>query len=194
MGCVLIILKNLEKGKWFFISLLLIKSLQCCLGRSSLFDTARMLVFLEQPSVQNTVKNWFVTAQSHFSSWIKLKKKPTTTHTKKTRKQTKTTKPKKPKSKHFNQRNYCLAKLAFMSVWWFVSDLVIRFRYYWPRGGHGSWAPGPVTVGPKRCWWRAELKWAARGGRSGTRHHGPAAWQRKINPCAPLLLEAEASL
>lgn len=74
-GCVLITPKNSEIREWFFISLLLIKSLQRCLGRSSLFDTARMLVFLEQPSAQSTVKNWSVTAQSHFSSWIKLKVK-----------------------------------------------------------------------------------------------------------------------
>lgn len=74
-GCVLIMLKNMEMCKWVFISLLLIKCLQCCLGRSGLFDTARMLVFLEQPSVQSAVKNWFLTAQSHFSSWIKLKRK-----------------------------------------------------------------------------------------------------------------------
>lgn len=67
-GCVLITLKNMEMCKWVFISLLLIKCLQCCLGRSGLFDTARLLVFLEQPSVQSAVKNWFVTAQSHFSS------------------------------------------------------------------------------------------------------------------------------
>lgn len=60
--------KKMEISEWFFISLLLIKDRQCCLGRSSLFGTARMLVFLKQPSVQNTVKNWFVTAQSHFSS------------------------------------------------------------------------------------------------------------------------------
>lgn len=67
-GCVLITLKNMEMCKRLFISLLLIKCLQCCLGRSGLFDTARMLVFLEQPSVQSAVKNWFLTAQSHFSS------------------------------------------------------------------------------------------------------------------------------
>lgn len=80
-GCVLITLKNMEMCKWVFISLLLIKCLQCCLGRSGLFDTARLLVFLEQPSVQSAVKNWFVTAQSHFSSWIKLKKKIKIRHT-----------------------------------------------------------------------------------------------------------------